>query len=54
MFGKELQLNAAYYLRKVEITPDEWGMKALILLHMVRFSTSYMNFTQPHIIKQQI
>jgi hypothetical protein len=29
-------------------------MKAMISLHMFRFSTSYMNFTQPHIFKHQI
>jgi hypothetical protein len=46
--GKELPLNASKYLRRAEISHDDFAVQALVQLHTVRFraigfGTSYMN-----------
>jgi hypothetical protein len=57
--GKELPLNTAQYLRRVENSQVDSMMQALVWLHMVQFGVvqfdaSYMNLRQSHIFKHQI
>jgi len=57
--GKELPLNTAQYLRRVENSQVDSLTQALVWLHMVQFGVvqfdaSYMNLRQSHIFKHQI
>ena len=59
--GKELQLHAAQYLRRMQISQDDLAMQALVWLQFkaiwfraVQFCPSYANLRQPHIFKHQV
>ena len=40
---KNLPFNAAFYLRRVQISHDDLVMQALVWLCMVQFGASYAN-----------